>query len=124
MQLTWHLAAQSDLNIVALVHDAKQREAARRMFDEAGLLGSRVSVEPWTLEELPDYFANLIVSEGLAAKLPAKELARILRPAGGKLIQSVPDDGKFVEELKKNARAETSTVITHDSDVPDANRGQ
>ncbi len=123
-QLTWHLAAESDFNIVALVHDAKQREAARRMFDEAGLLGSRVSVEPWTLEELPDYFANLIVSEGLAAKLPAKELARVLRPAGGKLILSVPDDGKFVEELKKNARAETSTVITHDSDAPDANRGQ
>ena len=110
-QLTWHLATQSDLNIVALVHDAKQREVARHMFDEAGLLGSRVSVEPWALAELPDYFANLIVSEGLAAKLPAKELARILRPAGGKLILSVPDDGKFVEELKMHAQAETSAVV-------------
>jgi len=110
-QLAWHLAAQSDLNIVALVRDAKQREVARRMFDEAGLLGSRVSVEPWTLEELPDYFANLIVSEGLAAKLPAKELARVLRPAGGKLMLNMPGDGKFVEELKKHARAETSAVL-------------
>jgi len=110
-QLTWHLAAQSDLNIVALVHDAKQRDAARRMFDEAGLLGSRVSVEPWALEELPDYFSNLIVSEGMTHKLSAKELARVLRPAGGKLILSVPDDGKFVEELKKHARAETLAMV-------------
>ncbi|MBN78732.1 MAG: hypothetical protein CMJ70_01220, partial [Planctomycetaceae bacterium] len=109
--LTWHLAAQSDFNIVALVRDPKQREAARRMFDEAGLLGSRVAVEPWSLEELPDYFANLIVSEGLASKLPAKELARVLRPAGGKLILSAPGDGKFVAELKEHARAETSAAV-------------
>jgi outer membrane protein assembly factor BamB len=109
--LTWHLAVQSDLNIVALVRDAKQMEAARRMFDEAGLLGSRVSVEPWTLKELPDYFANLIVSEGLGHKLPAKELARVLRPAGGKLIMVGAGDRQFVEELKRYARAETSAVV-------------
>ncbi len=105
------LAKETEMNIVVIEHDPARLNAIRRSLYSSVLYGNRVVAADWDYNELPDYFANLSVSEGMTDKLSAKELARGLRPAGGKLILSVPSDGEFVGELKKNARAETSTVV-------------
>ena len=84
---------------------------------KSGLLGSRVIVLGGAYSELPDYFANLIVSErvmlGEEVNLPVNEMARVLRPSGGQLVIGSIKDwplasvNKIVNGLKANANAET-----------------
>jgi 23S rRNA G2445 N2-methylase RlmL len=59
------LAKRTELKIVALEKEPAELAAARKNLEAAGLLGTRVVVEPWDMESLPDYFANLIVSDGM-----------------------------------------------------------
>ena len=69
----------------------------------------------WDAAELPDYFANLIVSErawlGDDLNLPVDELARVLRPAGGVLLLgstaawSEERAARVIDGLKANAKA-------------------
>ena len=86
--LAYELARRSELSVVALTSDAAQAEKARSKLDTAGVYGVRVAVVVGTLRDLPDYFANLIVSS--AAPDPA-EIARIQRPYGGALCVGGPD---------------------------------
>lgn len=86
-RLAFELARRTDLKIVGLERDAKKRERAREKLSQAGLLGSRVVVEDWKIDDLPPYFANLIVSDrmvvtGLRSMLP-RNLERVQRPCGG-----------------------------------------
>ena len=64
-QLACDLARQTDLQIVGLESDPDKLAIARTKLAQAGLLGKRVVVEPWEMSTLPDYFANLIVSDGM-----------------------------------------------------------
>lgn len=88
-RLSAALAEQSELQIIAIDTDAAQlAEARRRLFDQ-NLLGSRVTVlavSDLADTALPNYFANLIVSQrGLDVgrdALPA-EWERLQRPYGG-----------------------------------------
>ena len=64
-RLAYELARQTDLQIVGLERDPAKLAVARSRLEDAGLWGSRVVVEPWDLQTLPDYFANLIVSDGM-----------------------------------------------------------
>lgn len=86
-RLAYELARQTDLQIVGLEADPAQRATARSRLDAAGLLGSRVAVEPWDLRSLPDGFANLIVSDRMVVRGEAgaagEEVPRVLRPWGG-----------------------------------------
>jgi hypothetical protein len=63
----------------------------------AGLLGSRVVVEPWDISTLPPYFANLIVSDELlttgTVTVTRDELEHVLRPARGTIVAGRPGDG-------------------------------
>jgi len=86
-RLAVELAKRTELKIIGLEKDPAKLAAARKNVETAGLLGTRIVVEPWDPAGLPDYFANLIVSgEKLFSRRAAdfgKEWTRLLRPGGG-----------------------------------------
>ena len=95
-RLAAELALRSELCIVAVEADPERRAAARTALLEAGLYGVRVSVHEDSAGKLPygDWFANLIVSDGLlTGRRPLhshEEIARLLRPEGGVAIFGAP----------------------------------
>jgi outer membrane protein assembly factor BamB len=96
--LAYELAKRTELKIVGLEKDTKKLAIARKNLEAAGLLGSRVVVEPWEMESLPTYFANLIVSDGMIltgeTTGTSEEGRRILRPWGGTACLSFHRDGQ------------------------------
>jgi len=98
-QLAYELAQITDLKIVGLVgaNNPSVLQTARENLRAAGLLGSRVVVEPWDISDLPLYFANLIVSDELLTtgkvQVTREQLERVLRPAGGTIVAGRPGDG-------------------------------
>ncbi|UCF14416.1 MAG: PQQ-binding-like beta-propeller repeat protein [Phycisphaerales bacterium] len=97
-QLAYELSKHTDLYIYAVESDPVKAAKARRLLDEAGLYGTRVTVLQRNLFEtkLPNYFANLIVS-GASVKegtdrVPQKEIDRILRPYGGSVCLGPPEE--------------------------------
>jgi len=86
-RLAYELAQDTELNIIGIETDPAKLAAARRNLEAVGLLGARVVVEPWDLASLPDYFANLVVSDRMliTGKTGAHREAvqRVLRPYGG-----------------------------------------
>jgi len=99
-RLAYELAKRTELKIVALEKEPAQLAAARKNLEAAGLLGTRIVVEPWDMESLPSYFANLIVSDGMLltgrTMGTAEEGRRILRPWGGTACLSFHRDGDVV----------------------------
>ncbi len=84
--LAFELARGSALKIVGLETDPRKLKIARQRLEAAGLLGARVVVEPWEIEDLPPYFANLVVSdESIVSRTVSTkdEIIRVLRPCGG-----------------------------------------
>jgi len=81
------LARRTELSVVALTADPTEAEAARRKLDTAGVYGTRVAVVVGRPDDLPDYFANLIVSSaaltGGTVDQTREQLTRIQRPSGG-----------------------------------------
>jgi len=86
-RLAYELAKRTELKIVGIEDDPEKVLEAKKRLDEAGLYGSRVVVEQWKLSSLPDYFANLIVSDEMmiTGKIEdsSEEMFRVLRPYGG-----------------------------------------
>lgn len=86
-RLACELAKQTDLYLIGMETDATKLQQARTRLEAAGLWGSRVVVEPWDLHSLPDYFANVIVSDAMlrggATNGDLAERRRVLRPWGG-----------------------------------------
>lgn len=78
------LARRTALKIICVEADEAKVLAAKKLLDEAGLYGARVSVLQQTDNKLslPDYFANLVVVAD-AAQIQDTELYRVLRPYGG-----------------------------------------
>lgn len=97
-QLAMALAQQSDLQIIAIESDPELLQQARERLLAADLLGSRVTVlaaADLADTGLPNYFANLIVSQKAlkdgVENLPPGELDRLLRPYGGISVLGRPD---------------------------------
>ena len=97
-QLAMALAQQSDLQIIAIESDPQLLQQARERLLAANLLGSRVTVlaaADLADTGLPNYFANLIVSQQAlkdgVESLPLGELERLLRPYGGVWVLGAPD---------------------------------
>ncbi|TEU03523.1 MAG: methyltransferase domain-containing protein, partial [Candidatus Aminicenantes bacterium] len=86
-RLAYELAKRSELKIIGIEKDQKKVAAAKQALDSAGIYGSRIVVESWDLPDLPDYFADLIVSEEMMLsgeiKYSPKEMFRVLKPYGG-----------------------------------------
>jgi len=89
-QLAYELSQITDLQIVGLEKDPDKLRAARGKLKSAHLLGSRIVIEPWDIDDLPPYFANLIVSHETRAASTAngtsEALHHLLTPAGGTLL--------------------------------------
>lgn len=96
-RLAYELAKRTQLQIVGLERDPAKLAVARDRLEAAGLLGSRVVVEPWDMKTLPGYFANLIVSDGMILSEQTsgtrEEGSRLLRPWGGTVCLSFHADG-------------------------------
>jgi len=86
-RLAFELAKRTKLQIIGIEKDREKLEFAREKLEAAGLLGDRIVVESWDISSLPDYFANLIVSDGMLISgrtaASKKERKRVLRPYGG-----------------------------------------
>jgi outer membrane protein assembly factor BamB len=97
-RLAYELAKRTELKIVGLEKDPEKLAAARKNLEAAGLLGKQVVVEPWDLRSLPNYFANLIVSDEMLTTGRTtgtrEEGQRILRPWGGAACFSFHRDGE------------------------------
>jgi len=89
-RLAYELALRSDLKIIGLEKDREKLKIAREHLGAAGLLGSRVVVEPWDIEDLPSYFANLIVSDDMLSSghiiISMEQRNHLLRPYGGVIL--------------------------------------
>ncbi|MBE9510367.1 MAG: PQQ-binding-like beta-propeller repeat protein, partial [Bacteroidetes bacterium] len=112
-QLVYELAKHSDMQIIGIEKDQAKIKTARENLDAAGLYGSRVIVEDWDISDLPDYFANLIVSGKLiiSGEISSsfEEMFRVLKPCGGiiclgqpeKTTNKIPEE-ELVEWLKSS----------------------
>jgi len=96
-RLIHELARRTDLDIWAVEPDAEKVAAARDALDRAGLYGARVRIlqaDPARMP-LPNYFANLVVSDTLllTGKLPCEtaDLGRHVKPLGGVVCLGAPD---------------------------------
>lgn len=102
-RLAFELAKRTDLKIVGIEDDADKIEIAKKSLDAAGLYGSRVVIEGWELSSLPDYFANLIVSDGIVISgrtgASAQEMSRVLRPCGGVAYLGQSPEASSIGEL-------------------------
>jgi len=121
-RLALALARRTDLKIVALEPDPAKRETARQLLIRVGLYGSRVVVEPWNLADLPDYFANLIVSDALLMSgrvdYAPDEVFRVLRPHGGTVLLGQPRD--LPSSVKQLSREQLLAWVTSAGDTPPA----
>lgn len=80
------LANESDMNVIGLENDPDKCAKARVKLGAAGLLGARATVHSWNIDDLPAYFANLIVSKKKVAGEPAGPVMRVLRPYSGVVV--------------------------------------
>jgi outer membrane protein assembly factor BamB len=100
-QLAVDLARQTELLVYAVDEDPAVVERVRQAVDKTGLLGGRVSVECWPINEIPyaDYFANLLVSESVLVgetlseedMIDPDQLLRMLKPVGGRVLARFPE---------------------------------
>lgn len=99
-RLAYELLKRTELNIVGLEKDPEKLAIARKNLETPGLLGKRIVVEPWDMESLPDYFANLIVSDAMLTtgrtEATREQVRRILRPWGGAACLSFHREGEVV----------------------------
>jgi len=97
-RLAFELARRTDLHVIGIEADPKKVAAAKKSLDAAGLFGSRVVVEQWDLGTLPDYFADLVVSDemvvtGEISDAP-EEVFRVLKPLRGVAFLGQPRQGR------------------------------
>ncbi len=122
-QLAYELTRITDLKVVGLEKDPRRLRSARDRLLSAGLSGSRVVVEPWDIDSLPPYFANLIVSDGLLTTgivtVTRDQAEHVLRPAGGTVVAGMPgDDGGLRWRTFKRPKLEQAGSWTHEYGNP------
>ena len=111
-RLAYEIAKQTDMKIIGIESDPKNVEMAKKLLDSAGLYGSRIVIEQWDLASLPDYFANLIVSDALIASRTgivwSDEMMRILRPYGG--VAYVPSNPSWKPKLNDGSKVRETSL--------------
>jgi outer membrane protein assembly factor BamB len=83
-ELAVGLAQAGDLRVVVCERDAAKADSLRTSLCRSGLLGTKLAVHALSSDTLPyrPYLFNVIV----AGSAPEKELFRVLRPLGGRLV--------------------------------------
>ncbi len=98
-QLAYELAKRSNLHIIGIEESPGKVQKAKKRLDQAALYGSRVIVENWSLNSLPDYFADLIVSGGILThgrtNSSPEEVFNVLKPGGGVVCFGQPAVDNF-----------------------------
>lgn len=125
-QLGYEIARQTNLKVIGIEKNSEKLIRARRNLAQAGLYGSRVVLGNWDLDNLPEYCANLIVSDQFlkTGKIETDPAAvyRLLKPFGGvACLGQMPDaenspDENYLQDWLKRAGPETP-VITHENGV-------
>ncbi|MFO1482930.1 MAG: PQQ-binding-like beta-propeller repeat protein [Verrucomicrobiaceae bacterium] len=119
--LAYELAKRSNLVIFGVDADEKKVAAARRELLATGLYGPRITVDHLDLAMMPysSYCANLIVSDSEQPVGVAADVARHLKPVGGKFCFAASPktdawlaETKLVEEKAKIATTDGWTVLT------------
>lgn len=109
-QLAYELARQSELKLVLPIHDSQRLKEVRARLQSTGFYGQQIIAVPWDYQELPDYFANLVVSERLILQpgitAPLSEIARVVRPAGGTTVLGSPSVTGSIPTLRHWASSE------------------
>jgi outer membrane protein assembly factor BamB len=89
-RLAYELAKRTELRIYGVERDAAKAAASRRALDSAGLHGTRITIvhsNPSKKMPLPNFFANLVVSDTLllTGQVPGDPLewSRCVKPCGG-----------------------------------------
>jgi len=136
-RLVFELAKRSELKIIGIEENQDKVTEAKSRLDSAGLYGARVIVERWDLSTLPDYFADLIVSDEMmitgGIKGVPEEMFRVLKPFGGVAYFGQPVEavkGKKSLDLKnllewlENSGAGEPTVIEEDGLWAKVTRGK
>lgn len=107
--LLYELAVRSDLTVLGIDPDADRVQAVRQRLYEAGVYGTRISVQhvpDLAALPYPSNFANLIVSERAIAdgQCPGKaaEMYRVLQPRRGRaVLYCLGKHGRTVENWLK-----------------------
>jgi len=93
-RIVWELCRHTNLKFLILESDQGKRENITAIFQSMGLYGNRVVLADWSLVDLPDYFADLIISPDLIVNgkldVAASQIQRLLKPCGGTLALGIP----------------------------------
>ena len=127
------LALASQLDIVAVVPEAKELADLRRHFDRSGLLGKRLHLLQGTPDsfEAPPYMASLVVLADGAGRWGNDDsftkMVRSVRPYGGKIwLPSGEGSKSFLERLRNRTdglkltlkSSEPAVVLSKDGPLP------
>lgn len=93
-ELAWELTQKTGLKIIAIDPDAGVVAKVRKALAPTGLYGSRIHVLHGSTDQLPNYFANIVVSESalFSSNVPyePEEIANKVRPLGGTVMIGQP----------------------------------
>ncbi len=134
-RLIEELIRQTNLHVIGLDPDTRKIDALRRRFDERGIYGERMALIPGDINTipLPQYVANLVLSEDLQASgientaQFTKRAFHILRPYGGTACFELDDNTKtlFTGAVQANSlpRAEVTdkgeyTLLVREGSLP------
>ena len=97
------LALRTNLKIIAIDENAERVDRIRRRLADTGYYGKRIHVLAGAIDQLPNYFANLVVSERQLGGKPfpawAEDVARMVRPLGGKVVLAGKDSVAWLKGL-------------------------
>ncbi|MCD6566949.1 MAG: PQQ-binding-like beta-propeller repeat protein, partial [Bacteroidales bacterium] len=86
-ELVRELAEKSDLYIIGIEENVRKVKKAKEKLDKRGLYGKKIIVENWSINSLPEYFADLIVAgepeKSGQLNHTSDEIFRVLKPGGG-----------------------------------------
>ncbi|MBI24411.1 MAG: hypothetical protein CMN05_12635 [Roseibacillus sp.] len=93
-ELAWELMHKAGLKVIAIDPDAQVVAKVRKALGSTGVYGSSIHVLHGSTEQLPNYFANVVVSESalFSGKVPyePEEIASKVRPLGGTVLIGQP----------------------------------
>lgn len=122
-QLAYELAKNTGWKIIGVEDDPSKVLKARKLLDQAGIYGAKVSIHQSGLAHLPytRYFANLVVwgspFKNGTPTTPPEEILRMVQPFGGKAI--IGSNRTDASKLKAWADklGKTSWKVIHDKGI-------